>query len=102
MEPATDWVETVVPSTARLKVVGEPEAPEALIVTVVVPLTVAPSVGLVIDAVSGGVVEFETVTERVALAERPVASVTVNASVWVPLVMVVVSHGYVADVPLTT
>src|SRR2546422_5340049 len=48
--------------------------------TVTTPLTVAPSVGLVIDAVSGAT----TLTVRVAVAVAPLPSRTVRPSVWLP------------------
>ena len=64
--------------------------PLAAIVTVTVPLTVAPCVGLVNDAVSG--VPFWTVTVREAVAVAPVLSRTVRPSVWLPGLYPVVVH----------
>src|SRR5207253_2725145 len=52
---ATLWVESVVAlSSWRTNCVGEPWALPAAMLTVTMPLTVAPLAGLVIDAASGG------------------------------------------------
>ena len=56
MEPLlTLWLESVVAlSSLRTNCVGEPCALPAAMLTVTVPLTVAPLTGLVIEAVNGG------------------------------------------------
>jgi hypothetical protein len=56
-----------------------------------VPLTLAPSVGRERVAVKDPV-EFETVTERDAVAVCPLPSLTVNPSVWLPFVAPTVFH----------
>ena len=57
--------------------------------TVTMPLTVAPLAGLVIDAVSG---DDATVTEMLAVAVRPAPSVTPRFSVWAPAATPPVFH----------
>src|SRR5437660_62384 len=72
--PLTLWVDSVVAlSSLRTNWVGDPWALPAVMLTVTVPLTLAPLAGLVIDAVSAGGVA-DTVTETLALAVRPVES----------------------------
>src|SRR5207237_8389507 len=68
--------------------------------TVTMPLTVAPLAGLVIDPVSAG--GGATVTETLAVAMRPAPSVTLRFSVWAPLATPPVFHAYVALEPLLT
>ena len=51
--------------------------------TVTTPVTVAPSVGLVMSGLGPGIM-FETVTRRVALACAPAASRAVSTSVCAP------------------
>ena len=59
--------------------------------TVTLPLTVAPSAGLLNEALSC-VPPFWTVTVRVAVAVTPELSRTVRPSVWLPRVYPVVVH----------
>src|SRR5439155_16315981 len=66
----------VVPPSSRSVQVIVPVPPVSLMLTGTVPLTVAPSVGLGIDALSGAA----TVTFRVAVAVRPPPSCTVSCS----------------------
>src|SRR5207253_1150592 len=68
--------------------------------TVTVPLTVAPPAGLVIDAVSAG--GGATVTDTAAVAVRPAPSVTLRFSEWAPLATALVSQPYVAVAPALT
>src|SRR5919201_314645 len=76
-----DVVATAVPSMLSVRFRVPAAALSSQIVNHTVPLTVALSVGLVIDAVSDGAV---TVTLRVAVAVRPPPSCTVNCSWCVP------------------
>src|SRR6267378_4924082 len=70
-----------------------PTLSDALAVTVVVPLTVAPVAGAVMLTV-GGVVSFETVTvTAAAVAVLPAASRATAVSVCEPLLAVVVFQG---------
>ena len=92
MEPLlTLWVESVVAlSSRRTNCVGVPWALPAAMLTVTVPLTVAPLAGLVIDAVSAG--GGATVTDTAAVAVRPAPSVTLRFSVWAPVATALVSQ----------
>src|SRR6267143_285749 len=67
----------VAPLSSRSVQLMVPVPPVSLIPTGTVPPTVAPSVGVVIDAVSGG---GETLTLRIAVAVRPAPSCTVSCS----------------------
>jgi len=73
--PEVEKIGVVPPSSRRVQVIV-PVPPVSLMLTGTVPLTVAPSVGLGIDAVSGAA----TVTFRVAVAVRPPPSCTVSCS----------------------
>jgi hypothetical protein len=59
-------VNTCVPSTVSVNVIGVPLAPVSLMPTLTTPLTVAPAAGLVNAAVSVGAVPFLTTKSRVA------------------------------------
>ena len=59
--------------------------PLAAMPTLIVPLTSAPSAGVVNEALSGVGPPFCTVTVRVAVAVAPVLSRTVRPSVWAVL-----------------
>ena len=74
----TVWVETSPPSTNSLNVFELPEAPVTDMLTVTVPLTVEPAVGLVMAALMPPT-PLETVTGRMAVAVRfaPSTPVTV-------------------------
>ena len=61
-----------------------------------VPVTVLPAAGCVMNTCR--VPLLLTVTVRVAVPEPPTESVTVSASVWVPLATVRVSHDVEAEV----
>src|SRR2546429_32965 len=82
-------VKTWAPSTVRVNTIGVPLAPDSLMPTVTVPVTVAPSAGLVNEAVYG----FDTLTTRDALPVAPEASRTLAVTVVEPLLTFVVSHG---------
>src|SRR5689334_3622440 len=94
--PVTVCVDTDLPSTASAKVLDDPDAFVTCMPIVVVPLTVAP---LVAGDVMAAVIVLppppvppDVVTVSVAVAVRPVESVTVNDSVCVPLATVLASH----------
>jgi hypothetical protein len=81
--PVTVCVETVVPSTMSVKVLVLPAGAFVDIPTVVVPLTVAPSAGLVKDAVSVPDCTV-TVTNGGLGSLAPSSSTTVSEAVYVP------------------
>src|SRR6266850_1862067 len=72
-----------IPSIFSVNVIGVPLAPVSAMPIVTTPVTLAPSAGLVNDAVSGG--GSVTVTLRVAVAVRPAPSRTVRPRVCGPL-----------------
>ena len=96
-------VAVVLPPTLSVYVLLPAAAFSIQIVNHAVPLTVAPSLGAVMNTVmvpggGGGGVPFETVTVRVAVAVRPAPSPTVRLSVWEPSLAAAVFHEYVAVV----
>src|SRR5688572_17235114 len=90
VEPVTLWLEIVVPPLWSRNVVGEPSTLLADMLTVTVPLTVAPLAGLVMAAPSGGVVvpppavAPEGTTGEVASLKMVIFAETV----WLPAVSV--------------
>ena len=74
-------------------------APSSHTLAQTVPLTVAPGGGVVRET-RRVPAEFATVTERVAVAEPPAASVIVRPSAWLPLLAVAVFQAYDAEVAL--
>src|SRR5688572_8952337 len=87
VEPVTLWLEIVVPPLWSRNVVGEPSTLLADMLTVTVPLTVAPLAGLVMAAPSGGVVGLPsttTVTVGGLTLLSPRLSSTVSDAVYVP------------------
>src|SRR5882724_12638433 len=78
-----DVVKRWMPSIVSVNVIGVPLAPVSAMPIVTTPVTLAPSAGLVNDAVSGG--GSVTVTLRVAVAVRPAPSRTVRPRVCGPL-----------------
>ena len=91
--PLTESVVIFAPSTDRLNVFEPVAAPLTDISMLTVPVTVAPSLGLVIETVSDG---FVTVTSMLFCALWPVESVTITVSLCGPAVTVlaVVSQLY--------
>src|SRR5438132_12256783 len=97
-----DVVETCVPSRRSVKLIGVPLAPVSDIPTLTVPLTVAPSAGLVNEAPRGGGVPppaFWTLNVRVAVPLLALASRTAAVSVCGPLATRVESQGSVTWLP---
>src|SRR5207237_5190710 len=84
-------VKTCVPSSVSVKVIGVPHAPASAILTGTVPLTVAPSVGLVIEAANAAS-QFDTLTTRAVLPMLPAESRTLAITVFEPLVSCLVSQ----------
>ena len=96
--PETVGVQMVCPSTERLNRFDVPEAPLTDIWTVIVPETVAPACGEVIEAVSDPGLSTVTVT-GVAKATVLAESVTLAVSVWEPLATRVVFQLVVGLLP---